>query len=112
MTSARPDIVIIGDVTITLLELIISINTKGLHNAREQKLYLKKTTLLLLGNLQSKGFIAELETMEVDSLGHFSSVAIHSIHAILSHLNAALYVICCSPSQKRLSCFQVISQPV
>ena len=31
-------------------------------------------------------FIAEIKTMEVGSLGHFSSASIHSIHAILSHL--------------------------
>ena len=51
VTSARPDIIIIEDVTITLLELTIPINTKrGLHNAREQKL---STSLFLwISNLE------------------------------------------------------------
>ena len=94
--------VIIEDVTITLLELNILINTKGLLNARERKLS-KENYITFLGDLQSKGFIEELETMEVGSLGHFSSTSIHSIHAILSHIKCrSVYVICCSPSQKRL----------
>ena len=62
------------------------INTKeGLHNAREWKLS-KENYIVLFGDLQSKGFIAELKTIEVGSLSHFSSASIHSIHAILSHL--------------------------
>ena len=85
VTSARPDIVIIEDVTITSLKLTIPINAKeGLHNAREWKLS-KENYIALLGDLQSRGFIAQLEIMEVGSLGHFSSACIHSIHTILSH---------------------------
>lgn len=36
--SAGPDIVIIEDVIITLLELTIPISTRGLQNARDRKL--------------------------------------------------------------------------
>ena len=61
----------------------------------ENESYLKKITLLFFhGDLLSKGFKAELETMEVGSLGHFFSVAIHSIHAILA--------ICCSLSKRAI----------
>ena len=41
----------------------------------ENESYLKEITSLFLGISNLKGFMAELETMEVGSLGHFSSAS-------------------------------------
>ena len=72
-TSARPDIVIIHKDTITLLELTVPINTtEGLNNARERK-HAKDNYIHLLGDLNSKGYFADLETIEIGSLGHYST---------------------------------------
>ena len=95
VTSARPDIVNIDSDIITLLELTIPINTKeGLQNARDRKLA-KENYITLIGDLHTRSFKAELETVEVGSLGHFSSDTIQSIHSLL---NATLYALFCSLS--------------
>ena len=86
VTSARPDIVIIDGDVITLLELTIPINTKeGLQNARDRKLA-KENYITLIGDLHTRSFKAELETVEVGSLGHFSSDTIQSFQSLLNHL--------------------------
>ena len=86
-TSARPDIVIIKEDVVTLIELTIPINTKdGLLNARNRK-QAKRNYIELLGDLHARGFIADLETVEIGSLGHFSAESINSIHSILENLN-------------------------
>ena len=86
VTSARPDIVIIDGDVITLLELTIPINTKeGLQNARDRKLA-KENYITLIRDLNTKGFKAEVETVDVGSLGNFSSDTIQSVRYLLNHL--------------------------
>ena len=109
VTSARPDIVIIDGDVITLLELTIPINTKeGLQNARDCKLA-KENYITLIGDLHTRGFKAELETVEVGSLGHFSSDTIQSVHSLLNHLKRrSICTLLLSLSKLAISCSQVI----
>ena len=109
VTSARPDIVNIDSDIITLLELTIPINTKeGLQNARDRKLA-KENYITLIGDLHTRGFKAELETVEVGSLGHFSSDTIQSVHSLLNHLKRrSICTLLLSLSKLAISCSQVI----
>ena len=85
-TTARPDIVIIQEKEIRLLELTIPINTKsGLQNARERK-QTKPNYITLVNDLETLGFSADLETLEIGSLGHFEKEAFVTLHAILPDL--------------------------
>lgn len=72
-TTARPDNVFINGHIISLLELTIPIDTKeGLNNARERKLAKMKYIYLPPSDLRGCDYFAELETVEIGSLGHFS----------------------------------------
>ena len=71
---------------ITLLELTVPINTtEGLNNARERK-HAKDNYIHLLGDLNSKGYSADLETIKIGSLGHYSTESFQSMYGILCHL--------------------------
>ena len=79
-TSARPDIVIIEQKNIILLELTIPMNTKeGLSNARDRK-QAKQNYISLIGDLTKLGYTAFLETIEIGALGHFNRDTISSLH--------------------------------
>ena len=85
-TTARPDVVIIQNNRITLLELTVATNTpEGLHEARRRK-QLKPNYLALLNDLETLGFQSALETIEVGTLGHFNNQTIASLHALLPNL--------------------------
>ena len=85
--STNTDIVILEGDVITLLELTIPIKTKvSLQNARDRK-QAKKNYVSLLRDLETRGFTAMLETVEIGSLGHFSSDSVNSLLSTISHLN-------------------------
>ena len=85
-TAARPDIVIIQGKDVQLLELTVPINTKdGVQAARERK-QTKPNYIALINDLETMGFSANLDTLEVGSLGHFHKEAIATLHAILPNL--------------------------
>ena len=85
-TAARPDIVIIQGKDVQLLELTVPIHTKdGLQAARERK-QTKPNYIALINDLEAMGFSANLDTLEVGSLGHFDKEAIATLHAILPNL--------------------------
>ena len=85
-TTARPDIVVIQNNRITLLELTVPTNTQeGLQEARTRK-QLKPNYLALLNDLETLGFQSALETIEVGTLGHFSNQTIASLQAPLPNL--------------------------
>ena len=87
VTTARPDIVVIDDNHIYLLELTIPCNTvTNLGNARERKQQ-KENYIFLINDLSAKGYFAELENIEIGSLGHFSQYSIDSVHHILPQLS-------------------------
>ena len=82
ITSARPDIVLVGDREITLLELTIPHNSvESINNARVRKC-LKENYQQTLSDLERKGFSSNLLTIEIGSLGHWT-------HESLSNLKAA-----------------------
>ena len=81
-TTARPDIVIIQDKTVKLLELTVPANTlENIANARMRK-QTKQNYISLLTDLEAAGFSANLDTLEIGSLGHFTKEAITTFHAI------------------------------
>ena len=62
------------------------INTKdGLQAARERK-RTKPSYIALINDLEAMRFSANLDTLEVGSLGHFDKEAIATLHAILPNL--------------------------
>ena len=82
-TTARPDVVVIKDNRITLLELTVPTNTpEGLEEARRRK-QLKPNCLALLNDLEAS---SALETIEVGTLGHFNNQTIVSLHTLLPNL--------------------------
>ena len=85
-TTARPDVVVIQNNRIILLELTVPTNTpEGLQEARRRK-QLKPNYLALLNDLETLGFQSVLETIEVGTLGHFNNQTIASLHALLPNL--------------------------
>ena len=85
-TTARPDVVIIQNNRITLLELTVPTNTpEGLQEARRWK-QLKPNYLALLNDLKTLGFQSALETIEVGTLGHFNNQTIASLHTLFPNL--------------------------
>ena len=94
---------------ITLLELTIPINTKtGLQNARACK-QAKDNYISLLGDLEARGFTSMLETVEIESLGHFSLDSINSLHSIISLLKRrSVRNLMLSLSRVAISCSQTI----
>ena len=82
-TTARPDIVIIQDKTIKLLELTVPANTvTHITNARMRK-QSKQNYIALTNDLEVAVFFAVLDTLEIGSLGHFTKEAITTIQTIL-----------------------------
>ena len=72
ITSARPDIVLVGHDEITLLELTIPHNSmESISNARARK-STKANYLQTLSDLERKGFKPYLLTIEIGSLGHWT----------------------------------------
>ena len=87
VTTARPDIVVIDGSYICLLELTIPCNNvTNLTNARERK-QKKENYLSLVSDLSSLGYSADLETIEIGSLGHFLQCSVNSIHHLLPSLS-------------------------
>ena len=57
-----------------------------LQAARERK-QTKPNYTTLINDLEAMGFSANLDTLEVSSLGHFKKKAIATLHAILPNFN-------------------------
>ena len=75
-TTARPDIVIIQDKDVQLMELTIPTNTsEGLRNARARK-QSKQEYISLVNDLLDREYSADLDTIEIGSLGHFEKSCI------------------------------------
>ena len=71
ITSARPDIVLVGDCEVTLIELTIPHNSKeGLTNARTRKTE-KQAYQQAVSDLEMKGLDSDLFTIEIGTLGHW-----------------------------------------
>ena len=69
-TSSHPDIVCVNGPNITLLELIVSGNSKEvMRQARERKQQ-KRPYLEITNDLHRQGLNAEYDTIEMDALGH------------------------------------------
>ena len=81
VTTARPDIVIVKDDEVRMLELTICINTQsGFENSRVRK-QSKSNYIALANDLEACGYSADLVTLEVGSLGHFTKDAINSLRS-------------------------------
>ena len=71
VTTARPDIVVIANQEVTLVELTIPFNSpESLINAKQRKED-KPNYQLALSDLDSRGFRSSLITVEIGSLGHW-----------------------------------------
>ena len=81
-TSARPDMVIIQEKKVLLVELTVPYNSpESLRNTRKRK-ETKENYQLLLSELDSLGFTASLTTLEVGALGH----SLPQAHSDIKHL--------------------------
>ena len=71
VTSARPDMVLVRADEITLIELTVPHNSlESLSRARKRKSG-REVYLQALGDLEAKGLISHLHTIEIGSLGHW-----------------------------------------
>ena len=71
VTSAHPDIVLVGEDKVTLIELTVPHNSlESLCNARDRKSQ-KDIYLQALSDLEARGLASHLHTIENDSLGHW-----------------------------------------
>ena len=71
VTSARPDMVLVGEDEVTLIELTIPNNSmESISQARSRKSE-KETNWQALGDLEVKGFVSNLYTIEMGSLRHW-----------------------------------------
>ena len=69
-TSCRPDLILLQEKSIKLLELTVCGNTtEGFANARSRK-QTKQDYISLLNDLESTGYTVSYDTIEVGSLGH------------------------------------------
>ena len=79
ITAARPDIVLGRKEEIILIELTIPHNSfESLSNARERKSR-KETYLQALSDLEVKGLISNLYTIEIGSLGHWLPISLRAL---------------------------------
>ena len=101
VTSARPDMVLIRGLEITLIELTVPFDSReNLNNARFRKSN-KSSYLELVSDLEAKGYSATLITCEISSLGHSLPVCHKDIS---SHpLLVPLFVPCLMQPQRSLS---------
>ena len=68
-TSPRPDMVLIRNMVITLIELTVPYDSReNLRNGRARKSQ-KRSYLELLGDLEAKGYSASLATSDISSFG-------------------------------------------
>ena len=75
-TRARPDMVLIDDLSVKLLELTIPTNTyEALEAARNRKSE-KPLYLQLVSDLEDRGLSVSFQTLEIGSLGHFTSYTV------------------------------------
>ena len=79
-TSLRPDLVILENQnSIRMLELTVPTNTpEGLRNARDRKQNKTEYGILCV-DLEDKGWIVSYDTIEIGSLGHYTSSASEAV---------------------------------
>ena len=83
-TQARPDMVLIEDLSVNLLELTIPTNTyEALQAAKNRKLE-KPLYLQLVSDLEDRGLSVSFLTLEIGSLGHFTP---HAVKCLTSTFN-------------------------
>ena len=98
-TSARPDMVLIRSMEITLIELTVPFESReNLNNARARKSQ-KSSYLELLGDLEAKGYSASLVTCEISSLGHSLPVCHPRTLSISPSLLHPCHVQCCDKNR-------------
>ena len=85
--QARPDMVLIEDLSVNLFELTIPTNTyKALQAAKNRKSE-KPLYLQLVSELEDRGLSVSLE---IRSLGHFTSYAVKFLTSTFSHARTIL----------------------
>ena len=99
-TSVRPDMVLIRNMVITLIELTVPYDSReNLSNARARKSQ-KSSCLELLGDLEAKGYSASLATCEIFSLGHSLPICLKAIHKLFHQFLAPPSMPCLTLRQK------------
>ena len=93
-TSARPDMVLIRGLEITLIELIVPYDSReNLNGARYRKSN-KSSYLELVSDLETKGYSAALITREISSLGHSLPVCHKAIQKLIPLIaRSTIYVV-------------------
>ena len=70
-STARPDIVLVSEESVTMLELTIPSNSKeAIIKAKERKTN-KPNYNQLIGDLEERGLSVTYRTLEIGSLGHY-----------------------------------------
>ena len=83
-TRARPDMVLIEDLSVNLLELTIPTNTyEALQAARSRKSE-KPTYVQLVSDLEDRGLSVSFQTLEIGSLSHFTPYAVKCLTSTFS----------------------------
>ena len=83
-TRARPDIVLIEDLSVNLIELMIPTNTyEALQAARIRKSE-KPLYLQLVSNLEDRGLSVSFQTLKIGSLGHITPYAVKCLTSTFS----------------------------
>ena len=89
VSSARPDIVMREGNVIKISELTVCSNTqRGFDEARSRKRN-KPAYIQLISDLEAKGFKVNYSTIEIGSLGHYTSDATNAVSGLMPTLSTA-----------------------
>ena len=83
-TLARPDIVLIEDLSVNLLELTVPTNTNEALLAARKRKSEKPLYLQLVSDLEDRGLSVSFETLEIGSLGHYTPCAVKCLTSTFS----------------------------
>ena len=81
-TSARPDIVIVSENNVTMIEQTIPSESRGAMMKDKEKKNNKPNYNSLIGDLEDCGLSVNYRTLEIGSLGHYLSDAVFCISLI------------------------------
>ena len=83
-TLASPDIVLIEDLSVNLLELTVPTNTNEALLAARKRKSEKPLYLQLVSDLEDRGLSVSFETLEIGYMGHFTPCAVKCLTSTFS----------------------------
>ena len=102
----RPDLVMIEDSSITILELTVPFNSRDALQAASLRKSNKQSYmyLQLLSDLEERGFSAQYHTLEIGSSGHYEQCALNSIKRSFNLTKQECKKLLLKLSQTAISC--------